>query len=146
MTYACCMEMAPGCLVINLDKDENRRNVIKESLNRVGIDFRIVKAVTPDDIEVANTSNLNQVAHSVWLSHVKCADIALVNDEYSLILEDDADIRFNKDLITTVVRNMKAYELDMVQLGFLQLNLAETISIKIRNLYEIVVRRSCCTW
>jgi hypothetical protein len=58
-----------------------------------------------------------------------------------LILEDDAIIEFDGAYLARVILNMRTYDIDFLQLGYLKLNGFEYCSILIRNLYSFFVSR-----
>jgi GR25 family glycosyltransferase involved in LPS biosynthesis len=127
-------------LVINVSSNKDRRDRIEERLNQSRINFSIVKATETHDISTDEPRYLTAIAESIWKSHLNCLSLAAELSSPTLILEDDAVISFQEETLQKWVDIMKAEEIDFLQLGFLNINLVERISIKLRNFYNFFTR------
>lgn len=120
--------------VISLKNEIVRRDRIKESLLENNVDFKFIDAV---DLRGGgginyNKSKKNNTAISrlmtigevgCALSHVHCYEkIIESNDEWTLILEDDAIVsNLNDDAITSISSEIKKFDIDVVILGYSKL-------------------------
>ena len=129
------------CYVINVVSNMERRQAISEMLSVSGIQFKIVPAVTPETVTELNLGNMNPTAVAVWQSHRNCIKESSENDAYTLILEDDAVIDFDNAFLTETIRIMHKNEIDFLQIGYLGINVVQSSSILIRNIYNFFVRK-----
>ena len=133
--------MLIDCLVINVASNIERRLTISEMLRHLGIQFRIIPAVTIDTVTLPNLGNMNPTAVAVWQSHLNCLKKSSENDSYTLVLEDDAIIKFDSAFLDETIDVMRKHEIDFLQIGYLGINAFEYFSIVMRNLYNFFVSR-----
>ena len=129
-------------LVINVSSNTARRDSMSERLLQKRISFTFVEAVESKDVIPTDSRFLTSTAEAVWKSHLKCLSIAAEYSSPTLILEDDAVLNFNEKTLQELVDIMMGQNLDFIQLGYLGINLAERLSIKVRNLYSFFTRNS----
>ena len=129
-------------LVINVKSRNDRRGSISSRLEAKGMLFKIIQAVEPRKFSYIETQFLNETAGAVWLSHRKCLEAAALNNTPTLILEDDAILDFEVSQIESISAIMNSQGIDFVQIGYLKINLAESVSIKLRNLYGFFTRNA----
>jgi GR25 family glycosyltransferase involved in LPS biosynthesis len=111
-------------------------------LDAKGMTHEIIRAVEPDQSSAFESQFLTETAKAVWLSHQKCLNAAALRDTPTLILEDDAILDFDISQIEKLSLQMTQYELDLIQVGFLRINLAEALSIQLRNWYGFFTRNA----
>jgi GR25 family glycosyltransferase involved in LPS biosynthesis len=129
-------------LVINVASNSARRDSMSERLLHKGISFTFVEAIESKDVIPTDSRFLTSTAEAVWKSHLKCLSIAAEYSSPTLILEDDAILYFDEKSLQEIVDTMLSKNLDFIQLGYLGINLAERLSIEVRNLYAFFTRNS----
>ena len=129
-------------LVINVEERSSRRDLMASRLLDKGIRGDFLKACEPKDLQDRQKRFLTDTAESVWQSHLLCLKRASIFTHPTLILEDDAIINFQKIEIDYWVQQMEAHGLDFIQIGYLKINLAESIDIMIRNCYSFFTRQA----
>lgn len=129
-------------LVINVKSRNDRRIAMSSRLETKGMQFKIIEAVESGKSSHDETQFLTETARAVWLSHLKCLEAAALNNTPTLILEDDAILNFEVSQIENVSSIMTSHEIDFVQIGYLKINLAESVSIRLRNLYGFFTRNA----
>jgi GR25 family glycosyltransferase involved in LPS biosynthesis len=129
-------------LVINVHARTDRRVSISQHLVDKGVKFEIVRAVEPEEPSSAEKLFLTDTAKAVWLSHQKCLKIAAIKEAPTLILEDDAVLKMTLPQIEALSSIMSVHGIDFIQLGYLNINVAETVSIKLRNTYGFFTRNA----
>jgi len=129
-------------VVINLSSRADRRAEMTSRLVRTEINFDFMAAVEPKDLAVSDSVYLNDVTTCVWKSHKKALEIASKSHTPTLILEDDAVLSVGCDVLTNLISEMELHRIDFLQVGYLRLNAGEGLSIKSRNVYDFVTRRS----
>jgi GR25 family glycosyltransferase involved in LPS biosynthesis len=142
-----CSDMLPfvieiRTLVINVSSNIARRDSMSERLLQKGISYTFVEAIESKDITLTDSRFLTSTAEAVWKSHLKCLSIAAEYSSPTLILEDDAVLYFDEKSLREMVDTMLSKNLDFIQLGYLGINLAERLSIKVRNLYSFFTRNA----
>jgi len=129
-------------LVINLGSRADRRVVMASRLAHAEIKFDFLIAVEPKDLTETDFFYLNDVTTCVWKSHKETLSLAFKSSLPTLILEDDAVLAIRNDEIAHLISQMELHDIDFLQLGYLGLNVGETFSIKLRNAYDLITRRS----
>ncbi len=113
--------MQTNVYVINLQRRPDRWKEISAHLN--GCLIR-VDAIDAQRLEVNPHHLVSDAAAACWLSHQLAWNIMVSNgDDYSLILEDDAQLRqgFTLEEILPAASNfMASLGIDMLQVGFFQ--------------------------
>ena len=126
--------------LINLD---SRKDRLQESLieaNKVGIDFTRVSAIQPNNLSKSelNNSLLTPGALACLRSHQKVWSAIVASDlPYGLILEDDFQIRSPTKFFRLIDR-AEYEQLDLLQVGFLNMNFRYWIDIKIQNIESFI--------
>ena len=129
-------------LVINVKSNLRRRQKVASHLEQKNISFIFVPAVEPfTTISVAN-DYLTDTAKAVWLSHLKCLKASVSNSKPTLILEDDVLLRIDATSIKTLSDAITKFEIDFIQIGYLKINLADRVSILLRNFYGFFTRHA----
>ena len=128
--------------VISLPNATNRLSLISGHLDLLGLKFDVVRGYVPEDLNTPKISNITPTTDAVWHSHRACAKLVADNYNPALILEDDAGLRVNKDGLLKMLEDMEEYDLDLIQVGFLTLNIFDGISILARNLYSFFIRNT----
>lgn len=111
--------------VINLDRRKDRLLKVSSQLSSNGLTFTRIPAVDqlkiPNKIE--NNSIIGQGYVANWLSHQAVLKlIAMGNEKYGLVLEDDADLRvisFNSERLDKVCALMDKEGIDLLQIGYI---------------------------
>jgi GR25 family glycosyltransferase involved in LPS biosynthesis len=129
-------------LVINLVTRADRRTSMSSRLEAKGLSYEFIPAVEPERALSNETRYLTETANAVWLSHRKCLEKASSSNNPTLILEDDAILNFETSQIEKIVATMTALGLDFVQVGYLRINLGESVSIQLRNWYGFFTRHA----
>ena len=129
-------------LVINLESAVDRFQTISKHLSSLEIDYEIVLATRPSEFTLQEDYGITSTAVAVWQSHVACFKIISDSNIPHLVLEDDAELRVSKEEILEFCRDMEENELDMIQIGFLSLNIIDRTSIITRNIYNWFIRNS----
>lgn len=128
-------------LVINVEERSDRRKAISAHLNSLDFPFQIVKAVDKYELSVSSNSFLSIDVERILESHLKCLKIvALEKEEYALIIEDDAILKFNFEELREIAAYLSEKEIVFLQLGFLHLNVFESLSIFLRNVYDLLIK------
>ena len=130
-----------NCFVINVETNFKRRKSVETSLDKQKIQFNWVKAITPTDTRIENLGNLQPVARAVWESHLKCLKLASESSLYSLILEDDSEIKLSNSQVLRIIDEMKRNRLDFMQIGFLHLHIVDVVSIHVRNFHNLLLKK-----
>ena len=122
--------------LINLDSRPDRLAESTQQLERFGIDFERVSAVTSSlDFSVAHPFVTPSVA-AIWLSHVKALSAFLESGaQQALILEDDFLISCGKDELLEKSELVSGY--DLLQIGFLVTNIFDRLAYKFANISDI---------
>jgi len=128
--------------VISLPNATDRLSLISAHLDLLGLKFEVVRGYVPADLNTPEISNITPTTNAVWHSHRACAKLVADNYKSALILEDDAALGVKKDDLLKMLEDMEAYDLDLIQVGFLTLNIFDGISILARNLYNFFVRNT----
>jgi len=129
-------------LVINLSSRADRRAVMASRLAKAEINFDFFFAVEPKDLTENDFVYLNDVTTCVWKSHKETLSRASKSSLPTLILEDDAVLAIGYEEIAHLVSQMELHDIDFLQLGYLRLNIGETLSIEARNAYDLITRSS----
>ena len=129
-------------LVINVKSNIERRQNISSRLEQRNINFDFVQAVEPLTPPLGGTQYLTDIAKAVWLSHRKCLEIAASGSRPTVILEDDAILNFDATTIERLSDAITEFEIDFIQIGYLNINLAEGVSIILRNFYSFFTRNA----
>jgi GR25 family glycosyltransferase involved in LPS biosynthesis len=79
---------------------------------------------------------------SLTLKHFHAYSIIADTYDSALILEDDAVLEVKVEVLIKMLEDMKENDLDLIQVGFLTLNVFDGISIASRNLYNFFVRNT----
>jgi len=127
--------------VINLVTRSDRKSEIYGRLEKIGLLPKFITAIEPKDLVAHQETYLSETAECVWRSHNACLRLASESDVPTLILEDDAILRFSKKDITNLLKQMNKNRIDFLQIGFLNLHLADTLSIYSRNIYNFILKR-----
>jgi|GEM_PF-6974559 len=128
--------------VINLPSATDRLSLISERLDLLGLSFQVVRGYVPADLNTPKISNITPTSDAIWHSHRACAKLVAQNDRPALILEDDAVLEVKVEVLIKMLEDMKENDLDLIQVGFLTLNIFDGISIVSRNLYNFFVRNT----
>ena len=128
--------------VISLPSATDRLSLISCHLDLLGLKFEVVRGYVPEDLNTPKISNITPTTNAVWHSHRACAKLVADNYKPALILEDDAGLRVKKDDLLKMLEDMEEYDLDLIQVGFLTLNIFDGISVLARNLYSFFVRNT----
>jgi GR25 family glycosyltransferase involved in LPS biosynthesis len=129
-------------LVINVSSRVDRRKSISSHLENLRIPFRFFKAIEPNELAESSQIYLSKIAECVWNSHLGCLRIASATSYPTLIIEDDAIIKIGNSSILKYVELMNLHNLDFIQIGYLNLNVLEAFSIKLRNAYNFMIKYS----
>ncbi len=129
-------------LVINVKSNLERRQNIASRLDHKSIDFDFVQAVEPLKSTMGSTGYLTEVAKAVWLSHRKCLESSASANRPTLILEDDAILNIDAAKVKKLSDDMMRLDIDFIQIGYLNINMAETVSIVLRNFYSFFTRNA----
>lgn len=104
--------------MINLVERPDRLKVISARLQRLGLSFEIVQAVPGSSLPEGQHPCPPNVA-ACWLSHQQAAGKFLeTNDQYALILEDDAEISEGALSFIKKPEAFIASKLDIFQMGY----------------------------
>ena len=128
--------------VISLPNATDRLSLISSRLDLLGLKFEVVRGSVPADLNTPKISNITPTSDAVWHSHRACAKLVAENNKPALILEDDAVLRVKKDDLLKMLEDLEEHNLDLIQVGFLTLNIFDGISILARNLYSFFVRNT----
>ena len=128
--------------VISLPNATDRLSLISAHLDLLGLKFEVVRGYVPADLNTPKISNVTPTTDAVWHSHRACAKLVADNYKPAVILEDDAALGVKKDDLLKMLEDMEAYDLDLIQVGFLRLNIFDGISIFARNFYNFFVRKA----
>jgi len=117
--------------VINLERDADRwESVLQETANSF---------FNTNRVDAINASHLpehdfvSSGVHAAWLSHLKAMSTFLASGaELALIAEDDFHVT-NIHELSNRLENLKGFEWDMVQFGFLKPGVDTRIKIVIAN-------------
>ena len=129
-------------LVINVHSNTVRRRNISSRLQQRNITFDFVQAVEPLNPKLDSTEYLTDIAKAVWLSHRKCLEVAASESRPTLIMEDDAILNFDVTTINRLSDALTDFEIAFIQIGYLRINLAEGVSIMLRNFYGYFTRNA----
>lgn len=127
-------------LVINLATRSDRRSAMQHRLEKIILEPKFVKAIEPKDLHTNQETYLRKTAECVWLSHKECLRLASESSCPTLILEDDAILQLDNAKLLYLIKQIEDNKIDFLQIGFLHLNSAESISILIRNIYNLVLK------
>jgi GR25 family glycosyltransferase involved in LPS biosynthesis len=109
--------------VINLERRPDRLARISAELQRAGLEFEIQVAVD-GQLETRDPKFLSKGAIGCWKSHVNSMRrIVEAKVPFGLILEDDATLSpvVNDKFLSEMIDLMKRNQLDILQLGFINL-------------------------
>jgi len=129
-------------LVINLPNATDRLSLISAHLDLLGLKFEVVRGYVPADLKTPKISNITPTTDAVWHSHRACAKLVADSYKPALILEDDAALGVKKNDLLKMLEDMEEFDLDLIQVGFLTLNIFDGISILARNIYNFFVRNT----
>ena len=117
--------------VINLERDADRwESVLQESANSF-FSMNRVDAINAGDLPEHDF--VSSGVHAAWLSHLKAMRTFLESGaELAMIAEDDFHLKSIHEL-SNRIENLKGFEWDMVQLGFLKPGVDTRIKILIAN-------------
>jgi GR25 family glycosyltransferase involved in LPS biosynthesis len=124
--------------VINLEKDADRwESVLEETEDSFFNTFR-VDAINARDLP--DPDFVSSGVRAAWLSHLKAMRDFLESDaDFALIAEDDFHIS-SLDELASHLENLKAFNWDMVQFGFLKPGIDTKIKILIADTENLIFR------
>jgi len=128
--------------VINVESRLERRAAMQNRLDEKGIKFKFLTAVEPKNLPSNQKLYLTDTAEAVWKSHLECLKSASEATFPTLIMEDDAILNIDSHELQKLADRMIIEKLDLIQIGFLRINLADSISIWLRNTYSFFTRNS----
>lgn len=129
-------------LVINVEKRVERRENMEKRLSEKSIQHEFVKAIEPSSFPIDTKLYLTETAEAVWRSHLECLKLASKNPVPTLILEDDAVLDFDLNYLNNCVQLMVQHNIHFLQIGHLKINIAESSSILVRNLYSYFTKNA----
>lgn len=129
-------------LIINVESRKDRQLEMEKRFKKLNLSFEFIKAIEPSDLVATSQKLLSQTAECVWLSHIKCLHISSKRNHPTLIVEDDATFLLKSHELTALANQMSENGIDFIQIGYLNLNLAEGIAIRIRNLYNFFTKKN----
>jgi GR25 family glycosyltransferase involved in LPS biosynthesis len=128
-------------LVINVQERADRRSSISSHLKTLNFSYQIVNAVDKHELSFATSNFLSVDVERILRSHLKCLRIAAnLRDEYVLVLEDDAILNFDSNELREIVDYIAEKKIVFLQLGFLHLNVFDSLSIFLRNTYDLLIK------
>jgi len=117
--------------VINLDKDVDRWESVREESAHTFLETHRVQAIDASDL--SSQDFVSPGVHAAWLSHIRAMNMFLESDsEFALIAEDDFHINRPADLIS-FIKTLSSLDWDMVQFGFLKPGLDTRIKIAVAH-------------
>jgi GR25 family glycosyltransferase involved in LPS biosynthesis len=122
--------------LINLDRDEERLSKATAELSKIGLVFRRVSGfVVTSETNVANFVT-NSVA-GCWLAHRQVFEMICHANQPGLILEDDIQVGKAYKKINEILDKADPGNFDMLQMGFVELALSESVMRKFRDAIKI---------
>lgn len=124
--------------VINLERDVDRwESVLEESANSLFSTNR-VDAINARDLPEQDF--VSSGVHAAWLSHLKAMRAFLESGaELAVIAEDDFHLT-NIHELSNRIKNLKGFDWDMVQFGFLKPGFDTRIKIVIANTQGLIFK------
>ena len=123
--------------LINLDEDKERLRIATAELSKIGLVFRRISGFV-----VTSEMNLdNFVTNSVagcWLAHRQVFEMICNANQPGLILEDDIQLRKGHEKISEILYKADPENFDVLQIGFVELALSESVLRKLRDAIKIV--------
>lgn len=111
-------------LVINLEKDTERRKKIESQLSYNRLNYKIIKGVDGSNTKVENVTEMCKLICTdsmigIMASHIKCWQYVADNDlEYAVILEDDAVLSENfEENVNILIKSLNTEPWDVLLLG-----------------------------
>lgn len=114
-------------LIINLEDRVDRRDSAASQITQISFPVEFISAIPASIISNEEASYLPKAAVACWKSHKRAYETLLKsNHTHAVVIEDDFKILDLKK-IELILESIRGYEIDLLQLGFLNKGIRQRI-------------------